>query len=266
MFEAILPFTRCPRCMTGTLRAEGAAVGCPTCGASFPVCAGVLDLMAGGASEGITPFQRVMQTPAVVAIYERIWRRAGYYIASFRSFDREMSTVLSLQRRGISTRVLDLACGPGIFTRPLARQSAGLVVGLDLSWPMLRFARRRMEREGPHNVLLIHGSAFHLPFASGSFTYINCCGALHLFDRPDDALREMERVLCAGGHLCAQTTIRPARSAGFATFLERFIRFGFFDEASLKEKLRGLGLSLLECERHRISFTFLAQKPLPDLS
>jgi ubiquinone/menaquinone biosynthesis C-methylase UbiE len=89
---------------------------------------------------------------------------------------------------------------------------------------------------------------------------VNCCGALHLFDRPDDALTEIRRVLVRGGHLCVQTTIRPTRSAGMAYFLERFIRFGFFDEAGLLKKLALNGFRLIESERHRISFTFLAER------
>jgi ubiquinone/menaquinone biosynthesis C-methylase UbiE len=167
--------------------------------------------------------------------------------------------VLRFQASGNDSKVLDLACGPGVFTRPLARQSAGIVVGLDLSWPMLCQARRKVSSEGLKNILLIRGSAFRLPFQPASFTYVNCCGALHLFNRPDEALEEIARVLCQKGHLCVQTTIRPERSAGLAAFLERFIRFGFFEEASLREQMRSHGLNILKSERHRISFTFLAE-------
>jgi ubiquinone/menaquinone biosynthesis C-methylase UbiE len=89
---------------------------------------------------------------------------------------------------------------------------------------------------------------------------VNCCGALHLFDRPDAALTEIERILCPGGHLCVQTVIRPARSRNMAYILERFIRFGFFDECELLERLRLRGLDVLESERHRISCTLMARR------
>jgi ubiquinone/menaquinone biosynthesis C-methylase UbiE len=111
-----------------------------------------------------------------------------------------------------------------------------------------------------NNLFFIRASVFSLPFVDAAFPYVNCCGALHLFDRPDAALTEIRRVLEPGGYLCVQTTIRPARSAGFAFFLERFIRFGFFDESGLREQLRLRGFSILESERHRISFTFLASR------
>jgi SAM-dependent methyltransferase len=259
MIEQILPYMRCPRCAKGSLKNERVAVACPSCGAAYLFRDGILDLIGDDSSEIITPFQRVMQTPIVVSIYESLWRRTGYYLASSRSFDEEMRTVLGLQRRGDVARVLDLACGPGVFTGRLARQSTGFVVGLDLSWPMLRFARQKLVREGLQNVFLVRGSASRLPFFPGAFTYVNCCGALHLFDRPDEALGEIKRVLCPSGHLCVQTTIRPSRSAGMAFFLERFIRFGFFDEAVLREKIRSQGFEIVAGERHRISFTFLAR-------
>jgi SAM-dependent methyltransferase len=221
---------------------------------------GILDMMGDEQAEVITPFQRVMQTALVVAVYERIWRRIGYFIASSRPFGREIATVLSYSRGRYDARVLDLACGPGVFTRPLARESSGLVVGFDLSRPMLRHARRLIDREGLANVFLVRGTVFHLPFADESFSCVNCCGALHLFDRPDDALAEIGRVLVPDGQLCIQTTIRPERSGGAAYVLERFIRFGFFEEDDLRSRLDRRGFEIVDSERHRISFTFRARR------
>ena len=128
---------RCPRCTNPNLQNQGNGLACNSCHAVYPIKTGILDMMESEADEVITPFQRVMQTPLVVSVYEKIWRRIGYYLASSRSFSREMQTVLDLARNRIHGRALDLACGPGVFTRPLARNSQGLIVGLDLSWPML---------------------------------------------------------------------------------------------------------------------------------
>lgn len=206
----------------------------------------------------ITPFQRVMQTPLVVSIYEKMWRRIGYYLASSRSFNREMQTILRFAENRCRGRALDLACGPGVFTRPMARNAGALVIGLDLSRPMLLHAQKALQKDGARNILLVRATAFSLPFVDGAFQYVNCCGALHLFDKPESALREIARVLCADGFLSVQTTIRPAKSAGIAFVLERFIRFGFFDEGELRDMLRHYGFEVAESERHRISFTFLA--------
>jgi SAM-dependent methyltransferase len=260
MIPKILPYLRCPHCSAVRLQQLPKGLSCHACGSQYPERNGILDLLGSDSEEVITPFQRLMQTPLIVSIYENQWRRAGYYLASSRSFEKEMQTVLRLGKSESPERSLDLACGPGVFTRPLARANGGLVVGLDLSWPMLSRAQRVLDREGPGNVLFVRATAFSLPFIDSSFPFVNCCGALHLFDRPSDALGEIARVLEPGGHLCVQTTIRPARSAGFAYFLERFIRFGFFDETELRELMRSHGFSIVESERHRISFTFLARR------
>lgn len=260
MLPEILPYLRCPRCLSTDLQAPSDGLECNGCDARYPMRKGILDMMVNPTGEVITPFQRLMQAPPVVAIYEKFWRQAGYYLASSRSFSKEMAAVLQLGRESGAKLVLDLACGTGIFTRPLARPKDRLVVGLDMSRPMLTHAQRLMQKEGLQNVLFIRGSAFALPFADAALPYVNCCGALHLFDRPDAALKEIARVLPADGCLSVQTTIRPNRSAGFAYFLERFIRFGFFDEDQLREQMSLHGFTISKSERHRISFTFLARR------
>jgi len=70
----------------------------------------------------------------------------------------------------------------------------------------------------------------------------------------------MSRVLRPAGHVSIQTTIRPDHSGGIAYFLERFIRFGFFKQDELKQRLRRHGFEIVRSERHRISFTLLARK------
>ena len=241
------------------MRALDQAFLCPSCGATWPVRDGIPDTLGDASEDVITPFQRLMQSRMVASIYEGVWRRLGYYVASSRMFGEELKTVLRLHRGKRCQRILDLACGTGIFTRPLARQASGLVIGLDLSWPMLRQAQRLAGRGRLNNVILIRGTAFHLPFVPGTFDYVNCCGALHLFQSPDAALDEIARVLASGGHLCVQTTIRPDHSAGMAYFLEHFIRFGFFSQADLHERIFQRGFKILESERHRISYTFLSR-------
>jgi SAM-dependent methyltransferase/uncharacterized protein YbaR (Trm112 family) len=259
MIERLIRYMRCPGCSGTGLRLASGNVICSDCSACYPCDEGVLDMMPQSGSERITPFQRLMQSPFVVGIYEGMWRKLGYFIASSRPFDDEIATVMRLQGDGTEGPALDLGCGTGVFTRPMARRVSGIVVGLDLSRPMLRQARRLAAREGLDNIVLVRGTAFRLPFIAESFTRVNCCGALHLFDRPEPALTEMARVLNRRGRLSIQTTIRPARSAGMAWFLERFIRFGFFAEDGLREMMRRHGFKVVESERHRISFTLLAR-------
>jgi ubiquinone/menaquinone biosynthesis C-methylase UbiE len=259
MITNILPYMRCPRCSATELRPISGAIECPACHARYPIKNDILDMLGSESEEVITPFQRLMQTPLIVSIYEKHWRKVGYFLASSRSFGKEMETVLRFGRIASPERALDLACGPGVFTRPLAQITSGPIIGVDLSWPMLKHAQQVFSKKQAGDIHFVRATAFSLPFADNSIPFVNCCGALHLFDRPSDALAEIARVLKPGGHLCVQTTIRPTRSAGFAYFLEHFIRFGFFDEIELRKKLQTQGFSIIESERHRISFTFLAR-------
>ena len=259
MLASITPYLRCPACKSTQLHCDDAGVTCTSCRAQYRFCGGILDLTEGETRSVITPFQRLMQSPAVASIYEGLWRRIGYLLASSRRFDQEVATVVAFTRNCDTRRVLDLACGTGVFTRPLAAKSTGIVVGLDISWAMLRRAQRLLRKTDLRNVLFLRGSACQIPFADGTFSYVNCCGALHLFDRPRQALGEINRVLAGGGHLAVQTVIRPVRSGGLAYLLERFIRFGFFDMNELDEMLRSCRFDIQMRERHRMSYTFLGR-------
>jgi len=226
----------------------------------YPFRGEIVDLLPESDRPAITPFQRIMQSSAVVHIYERYWRRAGYRLASGRAFEREMETMLRLSGEATGGPILDLACGPGVFTRPLAARTREPVVGLDLSMPMLRRAARLVRSEGLGNVVLMRGSAFRLPFADSVFPLVNCCGALHLFVNPRAALGEIRRILLPTGLLTVQTTIRPERPAFWVRFLERFFRFGFFEPAELNALLRECGFDLVRSERNRISCSLLARR------
>jgi ubiquinone/menaquinone biosynthesis C-methylase UbiE len=258
MNRALLPLLRCPVCEGHPLNASAQGLQCPRCGAAFGSEEGFTDLLPAPEREVITPFQRVMQTPLVVAVYEKWWRRVGYRLASSRSFDAELSTILRYSELLRGSPVLDAACGTGVFTRPLARRTEGLVVGFDLSRPMLRHAVRRARGERLANIDFVRGTVFRLPFGTGTFQQVNCCGALHLFDEPIPALSELVRVLAPGGCLTVQTTIRPERSGGFAWLLERWIRFGFFAEDELLQLLARHPLEVRDTERHRISLSLVA--------
>lgn len=98
------------------------------------------------------------------------------------------------------SRVLDVACGPGIVVEALAR-AAGEVTGCDITPEMLAKAAQRCAAAGLTNVRFAPGRAEALPFEDAAFDVVVSRSALHHFPDPPAALREMARVVRAGGRV-----------------------------------------------------------------
>ncbi len=96
---------------------------------------GYLDLLGERDPTGSHPGQRLMLSSALPLVYERLWRPLGGRLLmgvagpGMRGEHRIALDMLALSR---GDRVLDVACGPGNFTRDFARATSdGLVVGID---------------------------------------------------------------------------------------------------------------------------------------
>ena len=110
--------------------------------------------------------------------------------------------------------MLDVACGPGNFTRDFARvvREDGLAVGIDASTTMLdRAVRDTPAREFPA-AAYVRGNAVELPFRDQSFDAVCCFAALHFFDEPFRALDHRTRVLTPGGRIAILTSCRTRSS------------------------------------------------------
>jgi len=135
---------------------------CTGCGTAFKVRNGFLDLHPGD-PEPIPPIQHLMQFPPIVAVYEALWRPIGYFIASKHSFPKDVYRIASLIQRKHGL-ILDLACGPGTFTRRIARLAPeSIVIGFDLSAQMLERAVCLTRKERLRNVYYIRGARCRFP-------------------------------------------------------------------------------------------------------
>lgn len=185
--------------------------------------------------------QRAMESAAVVSIYEsRLWRRSPLVEAAMGiTFERELDCVARAAQIEKARRVLDIACGSGIYTRPFARRlKAGRVIGLDISRPMLAHALRKSREEGLSNLDLIRGSALALPFRSERFDVVNCCAALHLLPDPAKALAEAQRVLAPGGRFT--TAVLRARAGVLGRGQARIRRLLLGLRSFTRDELRDL--------------------------
>lgn len=193
-----------------------------------------------------------MESEPIVRIYEsRLWRRSPIAAAAMRiSFARECALITAAARLEPTAAVLDLACGPGIYARHFAPAlPRGVVVGLDLSLPMLRYAGRRAAADALQNLVLIHANAMALPFESGRFDVVNCCGALHLFPDLARVLGEIARVLAAGGRFTAAAfRRREGRLAQWAARVrQRRLGIDAFAPHELAAQLASAGLGDVHC-------------------
>lgn len=193
----------------GELLDEGAAAIAAERG---PAAAGYLDLLE-AELESTGTAQDLMLTRIVPAIYERWWRPAlGRAVKGLTGpgMDEEMRIARLLLSLGEGDAVLDLACGPGNFSREFAKAVGpqGLVVGVDASPTMLARGTEDARRAGTENLALVRGDATALPFRAESFDAACCFAALHLFADPFAALDEMRRVLRPGGRIAIMTSVR----------------------------------------------------------
>jgi ubiquinone/menaquinone biosynthesis C-methylase UbiE len=110
---------------------------------------------------------------------------------------------LAAQRPGwVPRRILDLGCGLGHNTVPLARAFPGAeVIALDLAAPMLRYGHARATGMGVHNITFMQGNVEALPFAAASFDFIYSTMFLHetSYSALRAILREAHRLLAPGG-------------------------------------------------------------------
>jgi SAM-dependent methyltransferase len=182
-------------------------------------------------------------------IYERLWRPLGTRIfmgamgPGMQGEHRIALEMLAIKRKD---RVLDVACGPGNFTRAFARAAPeGVVVGLDASKPMLD---RAVVENNPPNVSYVRGDAHELPFKDDSFDAVCCFAALYFIEDPYTAVDEIVRVLAPGGRVALMTSVnRGALPDPVANTLVRGLSgVRIFGREELPDALRERGLTVGE--------------------
>jgi len=169
MTEPDLPRILCPTCSSGEFNfPSDDSAQCPHCSATFPVEKGILKLLP--ESPGSRSLAQIfMEWDPLIHIYEgTLWRKNPLFTYGLFgiSFKEEFEEVVNAAGLSESEVILDLACGPGIYSRPLAKKlKKGSVTGLDLSLPMLKYAVSHAGNEKIDNFIAVHGNALNLPFS-----------------------------------------------------------------------------------------------------
>jgi len=124
------------------------------------------------------------------------WERAApRYEECWGDTDKFVEPLLDAADVGAGSRLLDVACGPGLVSEAAAARGAE-PVGLDVAAAMVERARARCP-----GLTFVEGDAQQLPFPEASFDAVTMnFGILHL-SQPELGLAEARRVLGPGGRL-----------------------------------------------------------------
>lgn len=103
-------------------------------------------------------------------------------------------------------KVLDLACGPGLWSSLLAEkvQPTGQVTGVDFSPDLIKYAQKNKPAKLEKNINFEEGDLYEIPFDSDSFDLVFCGNTFAYINRPIEALEEQKRVAKPGGKVAVK--------------------------------------------------------------
>ncbi len=250
---------RCPACGHDRFDLGASTLTCQACQRQFNLKNDIADL-----APPVTPSrslsQKVMETRLYTQFYEEFMRPRLTGLVSNRTMRDEYRLAAEFLDFGGNIRLLDVGCGTGNFTRYFAQRiglaesrvtdpDLPLVVGMDLSWPMLENARRNIRQENlDGKVYLLRGDATRIPVRRGAFNRLHCGGSLHLMSDIDEGLRNFARVLEPDGICVIGTFILGKgilrrllkRVAEFPT------QFHWFSRDELHRRIERAGFEILD--------------------
>ena len=157
-------------------------------------------------------------------------------------------------------KVLDVACGTGGITLPLARQGA-VITGLDITPRLLDEARARASDEGL-NVHFDEGFAEQLPYSDVSFDVVVSMFGVMFSPSPESVSSEMARVLKPGGRLALANWTPSGFSGKFTEVVGPYLPpspvsmtapFLWGEEATVRNRLEA-GFAFIETDRIRTAW------------
>lgn len=109
---------------------------------------------------------------------------------------------LAISRLNISNdgNFLDVGCGTGSalrFASPLIKKYKAC--GIDISSKMVEKARLLSQTN--NNIEIVVGSAEQIPYPTSYFKYLICTCSFHHYQSPNNALKEIKRVMSSDGKL-----------------------------------------------------------------
>ncbi len=156
--------------------------------------------------------QRLSETDS---LFERVaWLYAFCRENVFRDDSELIVSVLWPKGDPIAnTSVLELGCGPGFYSRKLARRFGQIsVTGIDRSEEQISLARARARNEAIRNCAFERVNALQIPLQDAQFDVVIASRLFTVLRYPERAISEMYRMLKPGGR-CFVAEPRYAFSA-----------------------------------------------------
>ncbi len=135
--------------------------------------------------------------------------RAQDYLASAtHSTGDDLEQIEALLRGHAGAQVLDLGCGGGHVSYRAAPHVAS-VVACDVTRDMLDAVEHAAAARGLSNIAVRQAAAEALPFPDASFDFVLCRFSVHHWHHLEAGLRQVRRVLRAGGRAVLIDTVAP---------------------------------------------------------
>ena len=170
------------------------------------------------------------------------------------NFNKTMESIIALKMLDPkkNERILDVACGNGVFTRKLIKKGCK-VVGIDISAEAITRARMITE----NGCELVIGNAESLPFRSNSFDKVISLCSLEHFENDEKSLSEIYRVLKNGGIvvLTVDSFTYKLNEGILYKHKKEHAVVNYYSVDKLKEKLEKFGFKL-------ISYKYFVNSPL----
>jgi ubiquinone/menaquinone biosynthesis C-methylase UbiE len=128
--------------------------------------------------------------------------------------------------------VLEVGAGSGFYSVEVAKRiSTGRIVLLDIQTGMLHRSRKRAAAEGLSNILYCAADAGSIPFKNETFDVVFMIAVLGELGDEDTGLREIHRILKAGGMLSISEHLPDPDFAAFPSLRRRVETLGFSFES-----------------------------------
>ncbi|MFC1479508.1 class I SAM-dependent methyltransferase [Planctomycetota bacterium] len=217
---------------------------------------------------------KVTAIPAAKAYSSPAWWYdiRGFFILKL-SYRDSLLRLIRFFAQNISKKHLEVAVGSGRFLqlsllwRWIMRKPKASGEAFDYAPSMLLGAQRKFGKSPSWNIEL--ADVGRMSYAKEQFETVNVANAFHCFPDPEQAAREIFRVLKAEGTLCVNALIHPRGPAWLKGVSERVNTWGIkkgilvssFDLDHVKEIFVSAGFKLLEEKIHGNNLYLKLVKP-----